>query len=92
MLAQEIIRTKRDGRGADAAQIEAFVKGLTDGSRSEGQVAALGMAVFLRGMGRDEAAADLRHDAFGPRDDLARHARPPCSTSTPAAVWATRSA
>ena len=55
MLAQEIIRTKRDGRALDAAQIEAFVKGLTDGSWSEGQVAALGMAVFLRGMGRDEA-------------------------------------
>ncbi|MDM4765520.1 thymidine phosphorylase [Pelomonas sp. SE-A7] len=55
MLAQEIIRAKRDGRALDEAQIQNFVRGLVDGSWSEGQVAALGMAVFLRGMGRDEA-------------------------------------
>jgi thymidine phosphorylase len=55
MLAQEVIRAKRDGGTLDAAQIGAFVRGLTDGSWSEGQVAALAMAVFLRGMGRDEA-------------------------------------
>lgn len=57
MLAQEIIRTKRDGGTLSSAQIQAFVKGLTDESWSEGQVAALGMAVFLRGMKRDEAVA-----------------------------------
>lgn len=55
MLAQEVIRAKRDGGTLDAAQIAAFVRGLTDGSWSEGQVAALAMAVFLRGMDRDEA-------------------------------------
>ncbi|MDN3921898.1 thymidine phosphorylase [Roseateles violae] len=55
MLAQEIIRAKRDGGALDAAQIAHFVRGLVDGSWSEGQVAALGMAVFLRGMGREEA-------------------------------------
>ncbi|MGQ3050521.1 MAG: thymidine phosphorylase [Roseateles sp.] len=55
MLAQEIIRAKRDGRALDEAQINHFVRGLVDNSWSEGQVAALGMAVFLRGMGRDEA-------------------------------------
>ncbi len=55
MLAQEIIRAKRDGQALSEAQIQSFVKGLTDGSWSEGQVAALGMAVFLRGMGREEA-------------------------------------
>jgi thymidine phosphorylase len=57
MLAQEIIRTKRDGQRLSVAQIQHFVQGLVDGSWSEGQVAALGMAVFLRGMGRDECVA-----------------------------------
>jgi len=55
MLAQEIIRAKRDGQALNEAQINHFVHGLTHNSWSEGQVAALGMAVFLRGMGRDEA-------------------------------------
>src|SRR5574343_1633903 len=55
MLAQEIIRAKRDGQALSEAQIQSFVKGLTDGSWSEGPVAPLGMAVFLRGMGREEA-------------------------------------
>jgi thymidine phosphorylase len=57
MLAQEIIRTKRQRGTLSTAQIQAFVKGLTDNSWSEGQVAALGMAIFLNGMGRDEAVA-----------------------------------
>ena len=57
MLAQEIIRTKRDGLALSVPQIESFVQGLTDNSWSEGQVAALAMAVFLRGMGRDECVA-----------------------------------
>jgi thymidine phosphorylase len=57
MLAQEIIRTKRDGLALSLPQIKSFVKGLTDGSWSEGQVAALAMAVFLRGMRRDECVA-----------------------------------
>lgn len=60
MLAQEVIRAKRDGRALDAAQIGSFVRGLVDGSWSEGQIAALAMAVFLRGMGRDEAVALTR--------------------------------
>ncbi|KQW41259.1 MULTISPECIES: thymidine phosphorylase [unclassified Roseateles] len=55
MLAQEIIRAKRDGQALNEAQINHFVRGLVDNSWSEGQVAALGMAVFLKGMGRDEA-------------------------------------
>lgn len=55
MLAQEIIRAKRDGHALNEAQIQNFVDGLTHHTWSEGQVAALGMAVFLKGMGRDEA-------------------------------------
>ncbi|MCV2370935.1 thymidine phosphorylase [Roseateles oligotrophus] len=57
MLAQEVIRAKRDGGALSDAQIQHFVRGLVDGSWSEGQVAALGMAVFLRGMDRAECVA-----------------------------------
>ena len=57
MLAQEIIRSKRDGHTLGEAQIQHFVRGLVDGSWSEGQVAALAMAIYLRGMGRSECVA-----------------------------------
>jgi thymidine phosphorylase len=60
MLAQEVIRAKRDGRALSGAEIEYFVKGLVDGSWSEAQIAALAMAIFLRGMGREEAVALTR--------------------------------
>ncbi len=57
MLPQEIIRKKRDGKALTADEIAFFVKGLADESVTEGQVAALAMAVFFNGMGRDEAVA-----------------------------------
>jgi thymidine phosphorylase len=57
MLAQEIIRIKRDGGTLDAAHIGLFVQGLTDGSWSEGQAAAMAMAIFQRGMSRAESVA-----------------------------------
>ncbi len=57
MLAQEIIRKKRDGSTLSDAEIQYFVKGLTDGSISEGQVAAFAMAVFFKGMTMDERIA-----------------------------------
>lgn len=56
-LPQEIIRAKRDGHHLDAARIEAFVAGLTDGSVSEGQAAAFAMAVYFNGMDLDERVA-----------------------------------
>ena len=56
-LPQEIIRAKRDGGELDPADIAAFIQGLTDGSVSEGQVAAFAMAVFFQGMSRKEAVA-----------------------------------
>ncbi len=56
-LPQEIIRAKRDGNPLAAEEIAFFIAGLTDGSISEGQVAALAMAVFLRGMTREETVA-----------------------------------
>jgi len=54
MRAQEIIGAKRDGAALEPAQIDAFVQGLTSRSWSEGQVAALAMAICLRGMTRAE--------------------------------------
>ncbi|MGB3390305.1 MAG: thymidine phosphorylase [Pseudaminobacter sp.] len=57
MLPQEIIRRKRDGKVLPTADIAGFVEGLTSGTVSEGQVAALAMAVFFNGMSRDEAVA-----------------------------------
>lgn len=50
MLPQEIIRTKRTGNKLSEEEIRAFVRGLTDNSFTEGQVAAFAMAVMLNGM------------------------------------------
>jgi thymidine phosphorylase len=55
MLPQEVIRRKRDGYPLKQNEIYDFIRGLTDNSVSEGQVAAFAMAVFFKGMTRDEA-------------------------------------
>ncbi len=55
MLPQEVIRAKRDGRALSAVQVQNFISGLTNGSVSEGQVAAFAMAVFFNGMSAEEA-------------------------------------
>ena len=60
LLPAEVIRAKRDRHALAPAQIEAFVRGLTDGSWSEGQVAALAMAILLNGMDRGECVALTR--------------------------------
>jgi thymidine phosphorylase len=57
MLPQEIIRAKRDRGELPPEAIAQFVRGVTAGSVSEGQVAAFAMAVFLNGMNRAEAVA-----------------------------------
>jgi thymidine phosphorylase len=59
-LPQEIIRGKRDGGTLSDAEIAFFVRGLTDGAISEGQVAAFAMAVFFRGMTLAERVALTR--------------------------------
>ena len=50
LLPQEIIRRKRDGLELTESEIRFMVAGLTDGSISEGQIAAFAMAVFFQGM------------------------------------------
>jgi thymidine phosphorylase len=57
MLAQEIIRSKRDGGVLTAPEIQNFVRGLVDGAWSEGQAAALAMAVYFQGMNMSERVA-----------------------------------
>ena len=59
-LPQEIIRAKRDGASLEPEAIAFLVRGLTDGSVSEGQVAAFAMAVFFQGMTMDERVALTR--------------------------------
>ncbi len=56
LLAQEIIRRKRDGAVLTQGEINSFVEGLTNDAIGDGQVAAFAMAVFFRGMDAREAA------------------------------------
>ena len=60
MLPQEIIRRKRDGQELSSGEIAAVVRGIHDGSLSEGQVAAFAMTVFFRGMTTAERVALTR--------------------------------
>ena len=60
MLPQEVIRVKRDGGTLSPEQIEFFVKGVTAGTITEGQVGAFAMAVLLKGMTMDERVALTR--------------------------------
>ncbi|MGM9490668.1 thymidine phosphorylase [Ideonella sp. YS5] len=56
-LAQELIRSKRDGRALSPAEVRAFATGLADGSWSDAQAGAMAMAVLLRGMDEAEMVA-----------------------------------
>ncbi len=53
-LPQEIIKNKRDGRELSNEEINFFVRGITDKSISEGQIAALAMAVYFQQMSTTE--------------------------------------
>ncbi len=57
MLAQELIRRKRDGQALSRAQIVAFAQGLASGEWSDAQAAAMAMAILLRGMSGEETQA-----------------------------------
>ena len=57
MRAIDVIRTKRDGGELAPDQIDSFVRGATTGEGwTQYQLAALLMAVFLRGMTPAETA------------------------------------
>ncbi len=55
MLPQEIIRRKRDGVALTRDEVAFMIEGLTAGTVSEGQAAALAMTVFFNGMSAEEA-------------------------------------
>jgi thymidine phosphorylase len=63
MQATELIRIKRDGGKLSAAQVQAFVAGLTGEDQpafSDAQAAAMAMAIVLRGMDAEETVALTR--------------------------------
>ncbi|PIE46921.1 MAG: thymidine phosphorylase [Gammaproteobacteria bacterium] len=57
MLIQEIIKIKRDGGALSVRQIQEFIKGVTADTTSEGQIAAMCMAVFLNKLNIEERTA-----------------------------------
>ncbi|HEX8097153.1 MAG TPA: thymidine phosphorylase, partial [Pyrinomonadaceae bacterium] len=57
MRPQEIIGKKRDGGSLTREEIESFVSGVAGGDWADYQVAALLMAIFLRGMSTRETEA-----------------------------------
>lgn len=61
MLPQEIIRAKRDGKTLTDEQIAFFVKGITNSTVTEGQIAAFAMAVYFNGMCLQERVALTRN-------------------------------
>ena len=54
MIPQEIIRKKRDKQVLTKEEISFFVNGLTNGSFSDAQIAAMSMAIFSNGMIAEE--------------------------------------
>ncbi len=57
MRPQEIIAVKRDGRALSDEQISAFIDGVCSEEWADYQIAALVMAIFIRGLNRREQNA-----------------------------------
>jgi thymidine phosphorylase len=75
--AVDVIRTKRDGGALEDAQIDWVIDAYTRGVVAEQQMAALAMAIFLRGMERREIARwTAAMIASGERMDFGALSRP----------------
>ncbi|WP_115726843.1 thymidine phosphorylase [Actinomyces culturomici] len=73
----DVIRTKRDGGVLSKAEIDWTIDAYTRGAVKDEQMAALAMAVFLRGMSREEIAQwTAAMIASGERMDFGRISRP----------------
>ena len=73
----DVIRTKRDGGVLSGEQIDWTIDAYTRGAVKDEQMAALAMAVFLRGLNREEIARWTKAMiASGERMDFGRIARP----------------
>ncbi|MFJ6326725.1 MULTISPECIES: thymidine phosphorylase [unclassified Rhizobium] len=57
MIPQEIIRLKRNGAELSVADIDTFIGALGRGELAESQIGAFAMAIWFRGMTRDETVA-----------------------------------
>lgn len=55
--AVELIEAKRDGGSLSSAAIEWLIRAYTEGTVTDYQMAAMAMAIFIRGMDADELAA-----------------------------------
>ena len=78
MSAVDIIKRKRDGGALSDAEIRAFISGVTDGSFSDYQAAALLMAICTRGMDdRETATLTYAMVHSGVQLNLARFGRVP---------------
>lgn len=53
-LPQEFITRKRDGQTLELAEIQQFVRGITDGSVADSQISAFAMAVYFNDLRLDE--------------------------------------
>ena len=60
MLPQEIIRRKRNHKYLTDEEIKFFINGVTNETISEGQIAALTMAIFLNGLNNRETTTLTR--------------------------------
>ncbi|MGX5359326.1 thymidine phosphorylase [Kocuria sp. KH4] len=81
--AVDVIRTKRDGEALSPAQIAWVVDAYTRGVVAEEQMSALAMAIYLRGMDRDEIAGWTRAMiASGERMDFSRLVRSGARSAT----------
>jgi pyrimidine-nucleoside phosphorylase len=56
LFPQHVIARKRDGAELERGEIEAFIRGCTDGSWADYQLSALLMAIYLKGMTPRETA------------------------------------
>lgn len=73
----DVIRTKRDGNALTKPQIDWVIDAYTRGAVKDEQMAALAMAIFLRGMNREEISQwTSAMIASGERMDFASLARP----------------